>query len=136
MGSAKTLVLAFIAVYWVTVLGLLLGVRPLYDQMLQLSGNQARAEIPTFIVLTVLFGILSTGVVRGWRWTFWLILAVFVVGILRAVYAVLEVAGVVPPRGPGWYVVLPGVVGLLQFGIALVMLAEYRSSNGWGHRSN
>lgn len=127
--------LAFIAVYWVTVLGLLLAVRPLYDQMLQLSGNQAPAEIPAFVVLTVLFGILSTGVIRGWRWTFWLILIVFMVGILRAVYAVLEIADVVPPRGPAWYVVLPGVVGLVQFGIALVMLAEYRSPTGWGHRS-
>ena len=135
MGSAKNLVLAFIAVYWVTVLGLLLAVRPLYDQMLQLSVNQARAEIPTFVVLTVLFGILSTGVIRGWRWTFWLILIVFVVGILRAVYAVLEVADVVPVKGPGWYVVLPGVVGLVQFGIAVVMLAGYRRANGWGHRS-
>ena len=135
MDRARTLVLAFIAVYWVTILGLLLAVRPLYDQMLQLSGNQARAEIPTFVALTVLFGILSTGVIRGWRWTFWLILIVFVVGLFRAVYAALEVADVVPAKGPGWYVVLPGVIGLVQFGIAVVMLAGYRGPNGWGHRS-
>lgn len=135
MDRARTLVLAFFAVYWVSVLALLLRVRPLYDQMLQLSGNQARAEIPTFVVLTVLFGILSTGVIRGWRWTFWLILIVFAIGLLRAVYAVLEVAGAVPAKGPVWYVVLPGVVGLVQFGIAVVMLVGYRMPNGWGHRS-
>lgn len=135
MDRAKTLVLAFFAAYWVIVLALLLAVRPLYDQMLQLSGNQARAEIPTFVVLTVLFGILSTGVIRDWRWTFWLILLVFMVGVVRAVYAFLEVAGAVPARGPGWYVVLPGVIGLVQFGIAVVMLAGYRKPEGWGHRS-
>ena len=135
MNRVKTLVLAFFAAYWVIVMALLLGARPLYDEILQLSGNQARAEIPSFVVLTALFGILSTGVIRGWRWTFWLILVVFMAGLLRAVYAVLQVARVVPPRVPAWYVVLPGLIGLVQFGIAVVMLAAYRKTDGWGRGS-
>ena len=136
MSTAKVLVLAFFAVYWVMVLALLLADRPLYDQILSLSGNQAQAEIPALVVLTALFGILSAGVIRGWRWTFWAILVVFLVGLPRALYSALQVTGIVPRHGPFWYVLLPGPIGLIQFCIAVVMLAGHRKVGGWGRRSS
>lgn len=56
-------------------------------------------------------------------------------GLLRTVYAVLQLAGTVPARGQGWYVVLPGLIGLAQFAIAMVMLVGYRTADGWGRGS-
>lgn len=135
MNGVKTLVLAFFLLYWVAVAVLLLAARPVYDEVLQLSGNQASLEIPTVVVLTALLGILSIGVIRGWRWTFWLILVAFMVGLLRGVYTFLQLAHAVPARGPGWYVALPGLIGLVQFAIALVMVAGYRKPGGWGRGS-
>src|SRR5215469_2898645 len=136
MNRTKALVLAFFAAYWVMVVTLLLAARPLYDQILSLSGNQAQAEIPVLAVLTILFATLSIGVIRGWRWTFWLIVTVFMVGLLRALYSALQLTGILPRQGPVWYVVLPGPIGLIQFCIAVVMLAGYRRVGGWGRRSS
>src|SRR5215472_4400997 len=136
MNGTKVLVLTFFAAYWVMVVAMLLAARPLYDQILSLSGNQAQAEIPALVVLSVLFGVLSTGVIRGWRWTFWVILVVFMAGLLRALYAALQLTGIVPHRGPIWYVVLPAPVGLVQFCIALLMLAGSGKVGGWGRRAS
>jgi len=35
-------------------------------------------------------------------------------------------------QGPGWYVLLQLVVGLIQFVIALAMLVGYRKAGVWG----
>src|SRR5215471_12930152 len=122
MNGTKVLVLTFFAAYWVMVVAMLLAARPLYDQILSLSGDRAQVEIPALVVLTALFGTLSIGVIRGWRWTFWLILIVFTVGLLRALYSAMQLTGIVPRQGPVWYVVLPAPIGLVQFCIAVVML--------------
>jgi hypothetical protein len=136
MNRTKALVLALFAVYWVIVVVLLAAAREVYDSLLpqavRLSGNQRPAEIGTLLVLTALFAVLSTGVLRGWRWTFWLILVVFLAGIVRVPAAALQLAGIVPQQGPAWYVVLQAVVGLSQFVIALAMLSGYRKTGVWG----
>src|SRR5207253_1080989 len=49
--------------------------------------------------------------------------------------SILELAGILPAAGPTWYVLLQAGLGLAQFGIGLVMLAEYRRSRrAWGAR--
>jgi hypothetical protein len=37
-----------------------------------------------------------------------------------------------PRQDPAWYVALQATVGLIQFVIALVMLAGYRKAGIWG----
>jgi hypothetical protein len=81
---------------------------------------------------TALFALLSTGVVRGWRWTFWLIFVAFLAGILHVLIATLQLVGVMAEDGPGWYLVFQVVIGLIQFVIALAMLAGYRKAGVWG----
>jgi len=137
INRTKGLVLALFAVYWVTVVALLVAARDVYDQALDQAitvpgGNQRPAEIGVLLVLTALFALLSTGVIRGWRWTFWLILVAFLAGILHVMSATLQLAGVMAEDGPAWYVVFQGVVGLVQFVIALAMLAGYRKAGVWG----
>jgi hypothetical protein len=137
INRIKALVLALFAVYWVTVVAILVAARDVYDQALDQAirvpgGNQRPAEIGVLLVLTALFALLSTGVIRGWRWTFWLILVAFLAGILHVVSATLQHVGVMAKDGPGWYVVFQGVVGMIQFVIALAMLAGYRKAGVWG----
>ena len=136
ISRTKALVLGFFAVYWVIVVVLLAAAREVYDsllpQPLRLSGNQRPAEVYTLLVLTALFAVLFTGVIRNWRWTFWLILVVFLAGIVRVPAAALQLAGIVPRQGPAWYVVFQAVVGLIQFVIALAMLTGYRKTGVWG----
>jgi hypothetical protein len=136
MNRTKALVLALFAVYWVIVVVILVAARDVYDgqlpQAARLSGNQRPAEIGALLALTALFAVLSTGVIRNWRWTFWLILVVFLAGIVRVPASALQLAGIVQSQGPAWYVVLQGVVGLIQFVIALAMLTGYRKTGVWG----
>ena len=41
-------------------------------------------------------------------------------------------AGAIPEQGPAWYVVFTAVVGVIQFGAALMMAAGYRRRGVWG----
>lgn len=132
MNPIKALVLSLFAIYWVVVLLILVFARDVVDQVARLSRDQRPTEIVYVLVFTALLALLSTGVVRGWRWTFWLILVVFFTGILRVPASVMQLAGVVPAQGPPWYVVLQAVVGLTQFVIALLMVAGYRKAGTWG----
>lgn len=132
INRIKAVVLALFALYWVAVVVILVVARRVFDQVARLPGNQRPDEFGAVLVLTALSTLLSAGIVRGWRWTFWLILIVFLAGILRVPIAALELSGKVPSQGPAWYVVLTAVVGLIQFGIALALLVGYRKSGIWG----
>lgn len=136
MNRTKALVLGLFAFYWAFVVVLLIAARNVYDGLLPQAvtklGGQRPAEIGTLLVVTALFAVLSTGVIRNWRWTFWLILAVFLVGIVRVFTSALQLAGIVPSQDPAWYVALEVVVGLIQFVIAVIMLADYRKVGVWG----
>ncbi len=132
INRIKALVLGFFAVYWLIVVVILVAAREVVDQAMRLQGNQQPAEIGAPLLLTALFGLLATGVIRNWRWTFWLILVAFLAGILRVPIAGLQLAGIVPGQGPAWYVSLQAILGLIQFVIALAMLAGYRRVGVWG----
>lgn len=136
MTRTKAIVLSLFAAYWIIVVVLLMAARPVYDgllaQAVPLSGDPLPAEIGTLLALTALLAMLSIGVIRGWRWTFWLILAAFLAGILRVPTSALQLAGILARQAPAWYVVLQAVVGLIQFLIALTMLAGYRKAGIWG----
>jgi hypothetical protein len=128
----KAIVLALFAAYWVVVVLILVADRPVFDQVAGLSGDPRPAEIGAVLALTALLTFLSTGIVRGWRWMFWLILIVFLAGILRVPAAALQLAGRIVSPGPPWYTVLTAVVGTIQFFVALTMLAGYRRAGVWG----
>src|SRR5215472_16613718 len=70
INRTKGLVLGLFAVYWVIVVVILLVAREVADLALGSHGDQRLAEIGGLLVLTALFADLSTGVIRGWRWTF------------------------------------------------------------------
>ena len=106
MNRTKALVLGLFAVYWAFVVVLLVAARNVYDGLLPQEvtrlGGQRPAEIGTLLVATALFAVLSTGVIRNWRWTFWLILVVFLAGIVRVPTSALQLAGIVPSQDPAW----------------------------------
>jgi hypothetical protein len=85
--------------------------------------------LAALIGFIALFGV---GVVRRWRWTFWLILVAFLAGLLRVPVAILQLTGVLAADGPRWYVTFQGLLGVLQFGIGLAKVAGYRGAGVWG----
>lgn len=95
-------------------------------------GSLRVAEMVFVVALSGLIGVISAGVVRRWRWLFWLILVVFLLGVLRVPVTVLELSGQMPASGPAWYIAVQGVAAVVQFAIALLMFAGYRRSGVWG----
>ena len=88
----------------------------MYEQRLRsLPGAQRIVEIVFVVALTAFIVLLSIGVLRRWRWTFWLILIAFLFGVLRIPVAVLQLSGQMTPDGPPWFVILQGVIGV--FGV-------------------
>jgi len=140
VNRIKAILIASFAAYWLVVAVLLVAARPvvdhLLDQQIGVAGDHLPAEITSFLALTGLLLLLSVGVIRGWRWLFWLILVAYLAGILRVPAALLELAQKVPAQGPAWYVGLTAIVGLLQFCIALAMLVSYRRAGTWGEGRN
>jgi hypothetical protein len=82
--------------------------------------------------LSGFIGLMAIGVLRRWRWAFWLIMVAFLAGVLRVPVAGLQVTGVLDADGPTWYVLLQGLLGVVQFVIGLTMVAVYRRDGIWG----
>ena len=136
LNRSQALVLGFFLLAWTSLLVILALAPDVYGQALRLpSGDSRLADFAFVAVLTVFIAVLCVGVVRRWRWTFWLVLVAFLAGVLRVPASILELAGMLPAAGPTWYVLLQAVLGLAQFGIGLVMLSEFRRSrHAWGAR--
>jgi hypothetical protein len=120
------LVLAFFAFAWVSVAILLLAAPELATDVLHLPSGAPLPAVAFLVGLTVFRVVLSIGVLRRWRWIFWLILLAFLAGILRVPAGASQLTGLLPAEAPTWYVLFQLVLGLVQFGLGLVMLIAYR----------
>ena len=95
----QAFVLGFFLVVWVSLLVILVAAPDVYDQALSLPGRRG-IELAFLAALSGLIGLLVVGVVRRWRWTFWLILVAFLFGVLRVPVAVLQLTGVLAAHAP------------------------------------
>jgi hypothetical protein len=93
-----------------------------YNQALRPPPNWPRwAGTAFLLVLATFILLLAVGILRRWRWTFWLILIAFLAGVLRVPVAILQLTGVMPANVPSWYVAFQGLIGLAQLAIGLAM---------------
>jgi hypothetical protein len=131
VNRTQGLVLGFFLGVWVSLLAILVVAPEVYDQALRLPGGRG-VELAVLAALSAFIGLLAVGVVRRWRWTFWLILVAFLFGVLRVPVAVLQLTGVLASDTPSWYVLYQGLLGVAQFGIGLTMTVAYRRAGPWG----
>ena len=132
VNRTQALVLGFFVVALGSLLMILVAAPDVYDQALRLPDGSGVAEVGFLVVLTGFLGLLAFGVLRRWRWTFWLVLVAFLAGILRVPVTVLQLTGVLAADVPTWYVLFQGVIGLAQVAIGLAMLTGYRRAGVWG----
>jgi hypothetical protein len=133
VNRTQALVLGFFLMALASLVVILATAPEIYDQALRLPSNSRRWVAFTFLgVLAGFIGLLAIGVLRRWRWTFWLILVAFLAGVLRVPVAALQLTGVLAADGPTWYVVFQGLLGVLQVAIGLAMVAGYRRAGIWG----
>ena len=133
LNRTQLLVLGFFVVVWIALVAILILSPDVYAQTLHLArGGSETIEVVFLVALSALIATLVVGVLRRWRWAFWLILVAFLFGILRLPASALQLVGLIPATGPTWYEVLQGAIGVVQFLIALAMFAGYRKAGAWG----
>ena len=133
VNRTQAVVLGFALLAWLSLIGILVAAPETLDSTLRLlPGNRQPAELAFLVALSAFIALLAVGVVRRWRWMFWLVLVAFLAGLLRVPASVLELFGVLPSMGPTWYVLLQAAIGLVQFAIGLAMLAGFRKAGPWG----
>jgi hypothetical protein len=133
VNRTQALVLGFFLVVATSLVVILVAAPEVYRQALRLPNSWPRwTQLAVLVALLALIGTLAVGVLRRWRWTFWLILVAFLAGALRVPVAILQLTGVLHADTPAWYVGLQGLIGVAQFAIGLAMLAGYRRSGPWG----
>jgi hypothetical protein len=134
-GTNRTqrLVLGFFIVVWASLVAILVADPQIYESTLKLGpGAHRLADLAFLIGLSALITVIAVGVLRRWRWVFWLITIAFLFGVLRVLATVLELSGAWPEVGPAWYAVLQAGIGAAQFVIALAMITGYRKAGVWG----
>jgi hypothetical protein len=133
VNRTQGLVLGFFLVVVGSLLVIFVAAPDVYDQALRLPPSWPWwAGIAFLAALCAFIGVLAVGVLRRWRWMFWLILVAFLAGALRVPVAILQLTGVLAADTPAWYVGFQGLIGLAQFAIGLAMLASWRRAGVWG----
>jgi hypothetical protein len=133
INRTQGIVLGFVVAAWLTLILILVAAPDVFAGALQLHAGGSRVpELAFLIALTAFLGLLGLGVVRRWRWMFWLIVVAFLAGVLRVPASALELAGMLPMTGPAWYLILQAGIGLVQFGIGLAMLSGLPRAGVWG----
>jgi hypothetical protein len=135
VNRTQGLVLGFFLVVSASLVVILVAAPEVYDQALMLPSDSPRwTQVAFLVALLAFIGVLAVGVLRRWRWIFWLILVAFLAGVLRVPVAVLQLTGVLDADTPAWYVGFQGLIGLAQLAIGLAMLASWRRAGVWGAR--
>jgi hypothetical protein len=130
VNRTQALVLGFFALVWATLVVLFAVAPEVYYRAMKLS--PAGVGLLFLVGVSAFIALLGVGVLRRWRWLFWLIAFAFLFGVLRVPATFLTLEGVLPADGPPWYVVVQGFLGVVQFAIALLMLVGYRRGGTWG----
>lgn len=132
INRTQTLVLGFFLVIVVSVLAIRVAAPEIYDQVLRLPPGQRRWESSFLAALVAFFVVLAIGVLRRWRWTFWLVAVAFLAGLLRVPVVILQLTRLLATDAPIWYVLFQGLLGIVQFTIGLAMIVGYRRAGVWG----
>ncbi len=130
INRTQALVLGFFVLVWASLVVLFAAAPEVYYRALKLSS--AGEGLLFLIGISAFIALLGVGVLRRWRWTFWLIVVAFLFGVLRIPASVLALEGVLPAEGPSWYLLYQALLGVVQFAIAVFMLIGYRRAGTWG----
>jgi hypothetical protein len=107
----------------------------IYAQSLSLTSSPADrypAPVTLFLVgVLVLITLLILGVVRHWRWLFWLMLVAFAASALQIPVTLLQIADVLPSSDPLWYSLFRMGAGVVEVALAFWMISIYRRAGVW-----
>ena len=134
LNRTQLLVLGFFIFAWGALVVILVAAPEVYDQALRLPGGERILPTLAFLAaISAFLVLLGVGVLRRWRWTFWLVLVAFLIGgVLRVPASILQLSGVLAADFPAWYLVLQALIGVVQVAIGILMVVGYRREGLWG----
>jgi hypothetical protein len=132
VNRSQALVLVFVGAAVLILVVLLVADPAIYADSLRPLPQNASTAFVFFALLVTFLSVLTVGVIRRWRWIFWLVVIAFCAGALRVPASALELIGALPTTGPGWYEILQGVIGIVQLVIGLALIRGYRREGPWG----
>lgn len=128
-------IVAFFGSVVVLLLAIYLLAPSIYVQTLGQTATASDAHplaANVFLAAILMFAaMLCIGVVRRWRWLFWLMLVAFLASILVIPAGILQLYGVIPIPQPAWYTVLRMAVSLVEVALGLWMLHVWRECGVW-----
>lgn len=131
----KRLLLAFFLLAALFLLAVYVAAPSMYTQTLWLAPSSLdRYPFPVTLFLVVIVGciaLLIVGVVRHWRWVFWLLLVAFGGMILEIPATIFQLTGVLPRLFPVWYSLCRMGVAVIAVAIAVWMGQIYRHHGVW-----
>ena len=107
----------------------------IYAQSLALASSPAeRYPVPVTLFLVGILAVIALlilGVVRHWRWVFWLMLVAFAGSALQIPITLLQIADVLPSSDPLWYGLFRMGSGVVELALAVWMIHLYRHAGVW-----
>jgi hypothetical protein len=100
VNRTQLLVGGFLLTVWCLVVAIAVVAPDVFADAMGLARADRLTHFRLLAALSALLIVLGTGVARGWRWTFWLVLVAFGAGILRIPASALQLAGVLPATAP------------------------------------
>ena len=131
LNRTQTLVLAFFLVVVISVIAIRAAAPDVYDEAFRLPPGDRRLETIFLAALVAFIVLLAIGVLRRWRWMFWLIMVAFLAGVLRVPVVILQLKGLLAADVPTWYLLFQALLGVVQFAIGLAMVVGYRRAGVW-----
>ncbi len=129
------LLIAFFVLATLFLLVVYVAAPSIYTNTLLLASSPSdRYPLPITLFLVALLGfiaILLAGIVRHWRWLFWLLLIAFGAMVLEIPATILQLTGILPNLFPVWYSLCRMVVAMIAVLIAIWMSRIYRHHGVW-----
>ena len=129
-------IIAFFVLAGLSALIVYLAVPTIFSKVLNLEPNTTdRYPLPSrlfLVALLIFITVLIIGVLKHWRWLFWILLIANSFSILEVPATILQLTGVIPDPYPAWYSLYRMSVAVIQVGIAVWMIRIYFQYGVWG----
>jgi hypothetical protein len=129
-------IIAFFVLAGLSALAVYIVDPTVYAKVLMLESNTAdRYPLPATLflfALLIFITVLIVGVLRHWRWLFWLLLFANSFSILEVPATILQLNGVIPNPYPTWYSLYRMSIAVVQVGIAIWMIRILYQYGEWG----
>src|SRR5258708_29811253 len=127
--------IAFFTLAALSLLVVYLADPALYAPSRSLTSSHAdRYPVPVTLFLVgilALIALLILGIVRNFRWVFWLMLVAFAGSALQIPVILLQIADVLPSSDPLWYNLFRMGSGVVELALAVWMIHVYRNEGVW-----